>query len=170
MMSLFCFIQKKLLTPDYGTGIILQMSSRTNGYATMKTLSIGQLSKEASVNIETVRYYERRGLLPEPKRRESGYREYSQDDVFRIKFIKRAQELGFTLKEISELLELRVDSTTTCGEVKKQAEAKIADIEEKIGALKKMKAALGKLASSCNENAPLDGCPILEYLNESGNW
>jgi MerR family mercuric resistance operon transcriptional regulator len=136
----------------------------------MKTFSVGQLAKEAKVNIETIRYYERRGLLPEPKRRESGYREYSEDDVSRIQFIKRAQELGFTLKEISELLELRVDSTTTCGEVKTQAEAKIAGIEEKIRALKKMKAALSKLASSCKEDEPQDSCPILEYLNEQGNW
>ncbi len=136
----------------------------------MKTLSVGQLAKRANVNIETIRYYERRGLLPAPKRRESGYREYSEDDVNRIKFIKRAQELGFTLKEISELLELRVDATTTCGEVKKQAEAKISNIEEKINALKKMKVALGKLASSCKDDEPRDSCPILEYLNEEGSW
>src|SRR5574342_138792 len=113
----------------------------TTAAATMKTLSVGQLAKEAHVNIETVRYYERRGLLPEPKRRESGYREYSPEEVFRIRFIKRAQELGFTLKEISELLGLRVDSKTTCAKVKKQADAKISDIEEKIRLLKKMKAA-----------------------------
>jgi MerR family mercuric resistance operon transcriptional regulator len=136
----------------------------------MKTLSVGQLAKDANVNIETVRYYERRGLLPEPKRRESGYREYSPEDVFRIKFIKRAQELGFTLKEISELLALRVDAKTTCAKVKKQAEAKISDIEEKILLLKKMKAALGKLASSCKDHKPQQGCPILEYLNEQSNW
>ncbi|MDZ7364219.1 MAG: MerR family transcriptional regulator [candidate division KSB1 bacterium] len=115
----------------------------------MTTLSVGQLAKEANVNIETVRYYERRGLLPEPQRRESGHREYSPEDVFRIKFIKRAQELGFTLKEISKLLALRVDAKTTCAKVKKQAEAKISDIEEKIFLLKKMKTALGKQASSC---------------------
>ncbi len=136
----------------------------------MKTLSVGQLAKGASVNIETVRYYERRGLLPEPQRRESGYREYSPEDVFRIKFIKRAQELGFTLKEISELLALRVDSKTTCAKVKKQAEAKISGIEEKILLLKKMKAALGKLASTCKDHKPQQGCPILEYLNEQSNW
>ena len=136
----------------------------------MKTLSTSQLAKGANVNIETIRYYERRGLLPEPKRRESGYREYSEDDVSRIKFIKRAQELGFTLKEISELLALRVDAKTTCNKVKKQAEAKIVDIEEKIRLLKKMKAALGKLASSCKDHDPRHGCPILEYLNEQGNW
>lgn len=67
----------------------------------MKTFTIGQLAKQAKVNIETIRYYERRGLLPEPQRRASGYREYSTDDVIRLRFIKRAQELGFTLKEIA---------------------------------------------------------------------
>ncbi|HEX9652747.1 MAG TPA: Hg(II)-responsive transcriptional regulator [bacterium] len=136
----------------------------------MNTLKVGQLAKHANVNIETIRYYERRGLLPEPRRRESGYREYSQDSVCRIKFIKRAQELGFTLKEISELLSLRVDSKTTCREVKKQAEAKISDIEERIQTLTRMKAALGKLASSCDDHQPQNGCPILEYLNEQSNW
>lgn len=136
----------------------------------MKSLSIGQLAKQASVNIETVRYYERRGLLPEPKRRESGYREYAEEDVLRIKFIKRAQELGFTLKEISEMLILRVASKTTCRKVKKQAQAKISDIEEKIRVLEKMKTALGKLAASCEEQEPQRGCAILEYLNEQGDW
>ncbi len=136
----------------------------------MKTLSTGQLAKDAKVNIETIRYYERRRLLPEPRRRESGYREYSQDDVNRIKFIKRAQALGFTLKEISELLALRVDSKTTCAKVKKQAEAKISNIEEKIRMLKTMKTALGKLALSCKDHEPQHGCPILEYLNEQDNW
>ena len=136
----------------------------------MKTLSVGQLAKAANVNTETVRYYERRGLLPEPKRRDSGYRDYAPEDVLRLKFIKRAQELGFTLKEIAELLALRVDSKTTCDKVKKQAETKISDIEAKILSLKKMKAALGKLASSCKAQTPLAGCPILEYLNEQRHW
>jgi len=133
-------------------------------------ITIGQLAKRTNVNIETIRYYERRRLLPEPKRRESGYREYSTDDVIRLRFIKRAQELGFTLKEISELLALRVNSRTTCGKIKKQAEAKIADIEEKIRALNKMKAALAKLAASCKKGRPRTECPILEYLSENGNW
>jgi MerR family mercuric resistance operon transcriptional regulator len=136
----------------------------------MKTLSTGQLAKDANVNIETIRYYERRRLLPEPKRRESGYREYSPDDVSRIKFIKRAQALGFTLKEISELLALRVDSKTTCAKVKKQAEAKIANIEEKIRMLKTMKTALRKLALSCEAHESQHGCPILDYLNEQDSW
>ncbi len=78
----------------------------------MENLTIGKVAKRAQVNVETVRYYERRGLIPQPPRRESGYRRYSQDTVARIQFIKRAKELGFTLKEISELLFLRFDPDT----------------------------------------------------------
>ena len=134
----------------------------------MGTLTIGQLAKKAQVNIETVRYYERRGLLPEPPRKESGYRQYSENDVSRLLFIKRAQTLGFTLKEILELLNLRVDPDTTCGDVKRRAEAKIGDIEQKILALQKMKKALAKLAATCRGGGPTRECPILEALSTEG--
>lgn len=131
----------------------------------MENLTIGQLAKRAHVNIETVRYYERRGLMPEPTRRESGYRQYSQDDVARLQFIKRAKELGFSLEEISELFSLRVDPQTTCGDVKSRAEAKIADIEEKIETLEEMKRALLKLTDRCRGRGPVTECPILEALD-----
>lgn len=131
----------------------------------MKSLTIGQLAKEAKVNVETVRYYERRGLMPEPPRRESGYRQYPQGSVARIRFIKRAQELGFSLKEIMELLSLRMNPDTTCGDIKRKTEVKIADIEEKIRALQKIKRGLGKLATSCRGRGPTSECPILEVLN-----
>ena len=131
----------------------------------MENFTIGQLAKKARVNVETVRYYERRGLIPEPPRRRSGYRQYSRDDVARIRFIKRAKELGFSLKEISELLSLRADPQTTCGDVKGQAEAKIADIEGKVRALQRMKEALKKLAASCGGYGPTSECPILEALD-----
>lgn len=130
----------------------------------MKSLTIGQLARQAQVNVETVRYYERRGLMPEPPRRESGYRQYSEPDVARIRFIKRAQTLGFTLKEISELLSLRVDPKTTCGDVKGRAEVKIANVEEKIRDLQRMKKALIKLTASCRGRGPTSKCPILEML------
>jgi MerR family mercuric resistance operon transcriptional regulator len=130
----------------------------------MGGLTIGQLAKKAQVNVETIRYYERRGLIPEPPRRESGYRQYSEMDVARIRFIKNAKELGFSLKEILELLSLRVDPKTTCGDVKKRAEGKIADMEEKIKALQRMKKALTKLASTCRGRGPTTECPILEML------
>lgn len=130
----------------------------------MKTLTIGQLAKQAQVNVETVRYYERRGLIPEPHRRESGYREYSQEAVARLQFIKRAKGLGFSLKEISDLLSLRVGPDATCGDVKRRAERKLADIEEKLQALQRMKKALTKLAAACRGRGPTSECPILEVL------
>jgi MerR family mercuric resistance operon transcriptional regulator len=131
----------------------------------MKNLTIGQLAKKAQVNVETVRYYERRGLIPRPPRRESGYRQYSQDAIARIQFIKRAKELGFSLNEISELLSLRVALDTTCGDVKRQAEIKIADIEEKIRTLQRIKKALTKLVALCSGHGPTSECPIMEVLD-----
>jgi MerR family mercuric resistance operon transcriptional regulator len=131
----------------------------------MKPLTIGQVAKRAGVGVETVRFYERQGLLEEPARRESGYRQYSQDVVSRLRFIKRAKELGFSLKEIKELLVLRVDPATTCREVKEQAKAKIADIESKIASLLRMKEALVRLAASCRGQGPTSECPILDALD-----
>src|SRR2546426_303226 len=116
---------------------------------TMKPLTIGQVARQAGIGVETVRFYEREGLLQEPARRESGYRQYSEDVVARLRFIRRAKELGFSLKEIKELLALRVDPSTTCREVKEQAEAKIAHIEGKIASLVRMNEALVKLATVC---------------------
>ena len=132
----------------------------------MKDFTVGQLAKKASINIETVRYYERIGMMPKPTRKESGYRLYSEEDIARLKFILHAKELGFSLKEIRELLELRVDPQTTCDEVRDQAEAKIADIEKKISELIRIKKALGKLAAACREKGPTGECPILEALEE----
>jgi MerR family copper efflux transcriptional regulator len=131
----------------------------------MKILTSGQLAKKAHVNVETIRYYERRGLMPEPHRSESGYRHYSQDSIARIQFIKRAKELGFSLKEVSELLYLRVDPNTTCADVKRMAEVKIADIKEKIHALERIKEALTKLRAACKGRGPAGKCPILEALD-----
>ncbi len=131
----------------------------------MGSLTIGQLAKKALVNVETVRYYERRGLIPKPSRRGSGYRQYSQDTITRIRFIKRAQELGFSLKEISELLSLRVDPDTTCGDVKRRADLKIADIEEKIQTLQRIKKALSKLVTLCSGQGPTSECPIMGVLD-----
>ena len=130
----------------------------------METLSIGQLAKKAEVNIQTVRYYERRGLLPDPPRRESGYRQYSLSDLARLRFIKHAKELGFSLREIMELLTLRVDPNTTCTNVKKRAEAKLVDVEDKILALQRIKEALTHLVGLCRGRGPTSECPILEAL------
>lgn len=131
----------------------------------MESITIGTLAKKSNVKKETVRYYERRGLIPEPKRTESGYRQYSQDAVSRIMFIKRAQELGFSLKEISELLSLRVDKHTTCGDFKNIAEVKISEVAEKIRSLNQIKKALTKLVALCSGEGPTSECPIVEALD-----
>ncbi len=130
------------------------------------TLTTGQLAKQAQVNIETVRYYERRGLIPEPPRRESGYRKYPQNTVIRIQFIKRAQELGFSLKEISELLSLRFDPHTPAIVIRRKAEAKVKDIEEKIKSLEAMKHALVHLIGQCDGHGTVNECPIIEALEK----
>ena len=94
----------------------------------MEALTIGQLARQAAVGVETIRFYEREGLLAEPERRPSGYRQYPAEVVRRVRFIRHAKELGFTLKEIQELLELRVDPVSSCADVRRHARAKIADI------------------------------------------
>lgn len=131
----------------------------------MKPLTIGQVAQRAGIGVETVRFYERQGLLEEPARRESGYRQYTDGVVSRLRFIRRAKELGFSLKEIKELLALRVDPATTCREVKEQAEAKITDIEGKIASLQRMKRALVKLTAVCRGQGPTSECPILDALD-----
>jgi MerR family mercuric resistance operon transcriptional regulator len=130
----------------------------------MRLLTIGQLAKQAGVGVETVRFYERQGLLDAPPRRESGYRQYGREVVARLQFIRRAKELGFSLKEIRELLSLRVDPGTTCDQVKKRAEAKITDIDAKLRDLRRMKRALKQLAAACSGRGPVSQCPILDAL------
>lgn len=130
----------------------------------MRHLTIGQLAETAQVNVETVRYYERRGLISEPPRSESGYRQYTRDVATRIQSIKRAKELGFSLKEISELLSLHTGQAAECGEVKKRAEMKFADIEEKIRDLQGMRSVLAGLVATCVGSGPTSECPILQAL------
>lgn len=131
----------------------------------MKVLTIGHLAHEAGINLETVRYYEREGLLPKAPRSASGYRLFPADAMRRLRFIRRAQELGFSLKEIRELLALRISPGTTSAEIRKRAEAKIADIEGKIRSLESMNKSLRKLTKSCARCGPLSECPILESLD-----
>jgi Hg(II)-responsive transcriptional regulator len=130
----------------------------------MKDLTIGQLAKKANVHVETLRYYERRGLVPAPPRRKSGYRQYSSDDATRIQFIKRAQELGFSLNEIVELLSLRAETGDACADVRKRAEAKVADIERRMRDLQRMKDALTELVAACARGSVTRECPLLEAL------
>lgn len=131
----------------------------------MKTFTIGQVAREAGVGVETVRFYERQGLIEEPSRRASGYRQFDEGVVDRLRFIREAKELGFTLNEIKELLSLKVDPSSSCADVKGRAEAKIADIEEKIRTLQRMKRALVKLTKACKGDGPTSECPILESLD-----
>lgn len=136
----------------------------------MKDLTIGKIAKRAKVKIETIRYYERFGLLPEPSRRiHSLYRQYDEDTVLRLQFIKNAKELGFSLKEISELLSLQVNPKSTCANVKKRAEIKIADIDEKIKTLQKIKKSLIKLWAQCKGKGPTSDCPILDAFSSKGS-
>lgn len=130
----------------------------------MKSLTIGQVAKRAGIGVETVRFYEREGLLAEPDRRPSGYRQFDEGVVARLWFIRRAKELGFTLKEIKELLSIKLDPSTSCADVKTRAEAKIADIEEKIRTLQRMKRALVKVTKSCSGSGPTSECPILDAM------
>lgn len=131
----------------------------------MNQLTIGELAKQGGVNLETIRYYERKGLLPKPPRTSSGYRAFPETAVRRIRFIKQAQELGFSLKEINELLALRIAPGSTRACVRKRATAKISDIKEKISRLRSMKRALERLTASCSGDGAAIDCPILESLS-----
>ena len=126
---------------------------------------ISQTAREAGVNAQTLRYYERRGLLPRPPRRGSGYREYPADAVRIVRFIKKAQELGFSLDEIEELVRLRGVRRGERHRVRAIAERKIADIDQKIAHLQSMRAALDRLVESCHNGGDAD-CPIIDALNE----
>lgn len=134
----------------------------------MGVLTIGQVAKLAGVGVETVRFYEREGLILQPERPPSGYRQYPPEVVRRIRFIRRAKGLGFTLREIKELLELRDDSNSTCADVRKRAQEKIADIERRIADLKRIRTALVRLTERCEGALSGGECPFLEALDEQG--
>jgi MerR family mercuric resistance operon transcriptional regulator len=133
------------------------------------SLTIGQVAKDAGVGVETVRFYEREGLVPAPKRRPSGYRQYPADTVRRIRFVQAAKELGFTLKEIRELLTLRVAAGQTCSDVKERAVAKLADVDAKLADLHRVRDALAHLAVSCTGSGPTGECPFLDALDAQGD-
>lgn len=132
-------------------------------------MKIGEVAERANVNLQTIRYYEREKLLPRATRLASGYRTFSEDTVRRVRFIKRAQELGFTLAEIRELLSLRVDGRRSSAVVRTIAEGKIADIDQKIRALQSMKRTLSHLTAACSGHGPASECPILESLDSEDN-
>lgn len=125
---------------------------------------ITETAKQAGVNVQTLRYYERRGLLPRPARRGSGYRDYAPDAIDIVRFIKRAQDLGFSLDEIKQLVRLRGVKRADRDRVRAIAERRIADIDQKIAHLQSMRAALDTLVGSCRRGGAAE-CPIIEALN-----
>lgn len=127
-------------------------------------LTIGRLAKTVGVNIQTVRYYERLRLLAPTARMSSGYRLYGTAEVQRLRFIKNAQALGFTLQEIAGLLNLRVDSTARCGDVQRRAQEHLYTVEAKIQDLEAMARVLRNLIKACRAGQPTNRCPILKSL------
>lgn len=129
-----------------------------------KSLSIGQVAKQAGIGVETVRFYERRGLLAEPDRKASGYRQYDLAAVARLRFIRQAKELGFRLTEIKELLALWFDPAAKCCDVRKKAQTKIAEIDERIESLRIMKQALARVTAQCERRGSVAACPLFGGL------
>ena len=132
-------------------------------------LTIGGLAKRGSVNPQTIRYYERRGLIPDSRRSAAGYRLYGIDAVKRLKFIRLAQQLGFSLSEIEELLSLRMRPGTSCVEVREKARGKVASVDAKIAELERIREALEKLVEACREKGPTSVCPLLDALDGDGD-
>jgi MerR family transcriptional regulator, copper efflux regulator len=127
-------------------------------------VKIGELAGSAGVGVETIRYYERRGLLKEPDRTRAGYREYAEHDVLRMRFILRCKELGFSLSEIRDLLDLRVAPGRTARDVRRRGEDKVAAVEEKIADLQRIRAALRQLIGSCSTDRRAEECALMHAL------
>jgi MerR family copper efflux transcriptional regulator len=129
-------------------------------------LTIGTVARRVGVNIDTIRYYEREGLLPEPQRRASGYRSYGEGTVAQLRFIRRAKALGFTLEEIRELLALSHDRQRGVKAVKQRAKARLAAIEQRIAELQRVRDGLAELVASCPGHGTPEQCPILRALTD----
>jgi MerR family mercuric resistance operon transcriptional regulator len=130
----------------------------------MTRLTIGQVATRAEVGVETVRFYERQGLVPEPPRSASGYRQYPEETIARLRFIQRAKELGFSLKEVEELISLRFDGSACAADVKRRAEEKVRNIEERIHDLQRMRKSLSQLEAACTGRGSTEECSILGAL------
>ena len=124
-------------------------------------MRIGHLAGKAGVAVDTVRYYERQGLLPEPARRPSGYRDYGDDELQQLRFVRRCKALGFTLEETRELLRLNVDPEADRAEVRALTERRLADVDAKLRELQLLRDSLAELATSCSGHGTLDACPII---------
>lgn len=132
----------------------------------MEPLTIGQVAEEAGVGVETVRFYQRTGLIEKPPRQGTRRRRYAPEAVTRIRFIRGAQNLGFSLREIEDLMQLRIAPGTSKGEIKARAETKVAEIEGKIHDLQRMRDTLLKLIGACEGSGTLEDCPILEAFEQ----
>ena len=132
----------------------------------MSEITIGELADRVEINIETIRYYEREGIIPEPPRNKSGYRIYGREDITRLEFIKTAKMLGFSLQEISELLSLSVDQDSDFKEVRRRVQEKVEVIDKKIENLKRMRQILTELITACDTEKTTDRCPILKGIEE----
>ncbi len=135
---------------------------------TAHVLNRGEVAGAANVNIETLRYYERRGVIPPPRRSDTNYRKYPAETVARVRFVKHAQDLGFTLDEIKGLLSLRAARGARAEQVRSKAAAKMADIDKRIEALQRMRAALAHLVEECTGEGPASGCTILHAIERGG--
>jgi len=131
----------------------------------MQGVTIGKVAKQSGVGVETVRFYERQGLIDQPPRTSSGYRQYPDETVRRILFIRHAKVLGFSLKEIGELLTLQSDPDATCGDIQTRAEEKLRNINNRIEELEKMRDVLTGLVESCSKNRPIGECPTLSVVD-----
>ncbi len=127
-------------------------------------MTIGVLARLAGVGVETVRFYEREGLLPQPRRPGRGYRVYPPEALERVRFIRRSKDMGFALDEIRELLALRARPGVPCGAVREQALAKVADIDRKLEELHRLREAIATLAHACSGDMPMQRCSILHLL------
>jgi Hg(II)-responsive transcriptional regulator len=132
-----------------------------------KMLQIGKVAKESGVAVETVRFYESEGLIALPKRSASGYRQYCESTIAEIRFIHHAKKLGFSLKEVAELINLKKAPDALCDQVKAAARVKLTDIQQKIDTLEQMKTALQPLVNKCKSSKPVRDCPILNTLDEN---
>ncbi len=128
--------------------------------------SIGQVAKQSNMSVETIRYYEKEGLIEVPERLHNGYRSYKEETMHRLAFIQQAKELGFSLREIGELLSIKSAENMICDDVKQLAQEKLKNIDSKISLLRRMKKSLEKLVDVCPGQAPVSDCPILDALQK----
>ena len=129
-----------------------------------EALTIGKIARQAGIGIETIRFYERQGLIPSPPRSAAGYRLYPQNAVQKLRFIRRAKELGFSLKEIRELLALQEDPDATCGDIMERAKQKLTDIEGRIDDLQRIRDTLKTLTDACSSDTGFSECPIMQAI------